>query len=307
MEIRELRDEDVAAVVALIHDLEPQWVMTEAAFRHGMATRPARLRYLRLVAEEGGEVVAWGAAAGFAYAESLETGLVGVTVREDRRRRGIGGALLERGLAHLAAAGVLRAVAETWEDEGARFLEARRFTPSHTRTMLQVDPRKVDLGELEELRARKAAEGFTVAPVSACRAQDVHHVNAESALDMPSDEPVTHMPLDEWLTRRWEDPVLSRDGSFAVSYGGRPVAITMLHADLERGRGENSGTGTLREFRRRGLARLAKLCQLEWAAATGITTITTDNDETNPAMLAINERLGYVPFGEVRSFVRELQ
>jgi hypothetical protein len=32
----------------------------------------------------------------------------------------------------------------------------------------------------------------------------------------------------------------------------------------------------------------------------------TDNDEANPAMLALNDRLGYAPFAEVRSYVREL-
>jgi RimJ/RimL family protein N-acetyltransferase len=114
------------------------------------------------------------------------------------------------------------------------------------------------------------------------------------------------MPYDEWLPRHWGEPRLCPDGSFAVVYDDRPVTVATLWADLERGRGENAGTGTLRDFRRRGLARLAKLCQLEWAAANGITSLSTDNDETNPAMLAINDRLGYVPFGEVRSFVREL-
>jgi GNAT superfamily N-acetyltransferase len=305
--IRELRDEDVPAVVSLNNRLLPHWVLTEAAFRHGLATRPARLRYLRLVAEQDREIVAWAAANLFAYAESPETGFVGGSVREDSRRRGIGGALLARGIAHLDELGVRRAVAEAWEEEGARFLEARGFAPSHTRPMLHVDPRAADLSELEELRRRKAEEGFTVAPVSACRAEDVHHVEAETARDIPGDEPVTFIPLDEWLVRRWENPVLCREGSFAVLHGGRPVTIAMLVADLERGRGENVGTGTLREFRGRALARLAKLCQLEWAAANGITEIATDNDETNPAMLAINDRLGYQPFGEVRSFVKELR
>jgi RimJ/RimL family protein N-acetyltransferase len=81
----------------------------------------------------------------------------------------------------------------------------------------------------------------------------------------------------------------------------------MLHADLERGRAQNAGTGTLREFRRRGLARLAKLRQVEWAAASGITSIATANDETNAPMLAINQRLGYRPYSELLSFVRELE
>lgn len=305
--IRELRDEDVPAVVSICNALEPQWVLTVAAFRYGMATRPARLRYRRLVAEQDGEVVAWGAASLFAYSESPDSGFVAAMVREDRRRRGIGSALLDRSLAHLRSVGAPRARAQAAEEEGGRFLEARGFRHARTARTSQLDPRSADTAELEELRARRAAEGFTLRAFAACRPEDVHRVVAESARDTPSDEPMTFMPYDEWLVRHWRDPRLSLDGSFAVVHRDRLVTVATLWADLERGCGENAGTGTLREFRRRGLARLAKLRQLEWAAANGITSLSTDNDETNPAMLAINERLGYEPFGEVRSFVRELR
>jgi N-acetylglutamate synthase-like GNAT family acetyltransferase len=305
--IRELRDADVPAVVALINRLEPHWVMTEAAFRHGMATRPARLRYLRLVAEEHGEIVAWSAANLFAYAESPDSGAVSVNVREDRRRRGIGGALLERGLAHLEATGVSRVRAAAIEEEGRRFLEARGFRHAHSYRLSQLDPRDVDLSGLQELRERKAAEGFTVVPISACRAEDVHRVEEASMRDTPTDEPITHMPYDEWVALHWRSPLLTREGSFAVLHEGRPVALSMLHVDPQRRLAENAGTGTLRAFRRRGLARLAKLCQVQWSAASGITAVVTDNDETNAAMLAINGQLGYRPLAEVQSFVRELR
>jgi GNAT superfamily N-acetyltransferase len=304
--IRELRDEDVPAVVALIHELQPHWLMTEAAFRHGLAARPARLRYLRLVAEEDGEIVAWSAASLSAYEEAAETGYPTASVRTDRRRRGIGGALFERALAHLRSVGARRALAEALDDDGRHFLEARGFGHSHTRRMSKVDLRRADLSEIDELRVSKAAEGFTVRPYADCRPEDVHRIVFESARDTPSDEPMDFMPYDEWLARHWSEPRLCLEGSFAVLYRDRTVSHATLWADLERGLGENAGTGTLREFRRRGLARLAKLSLLQWAAANGITSIVTDNDEANPAMLGLNERLGYVPFGEVHSFVREL-
>jgi GNAT superfamily N-acetyltransferase len=52
-------------------------------------------------------------------------------------------------------------------------------------------------------------------------------------------------------------------------------------------------TATHPDFRRRGLARLAKLASIRWAAELGITSILTSNDRENPAMLALNDSLGY--------------
>ena len=54
-----------------------------------------------------------------------------------------------------------------------------------------------------------------------------------------------------------------------------------------------------------GLATLAKLAQLRWAAANGIDQVVTDNDERNAPMLAINRRLGYEPFTERLGYLKE--
>ncbi len=79
----------------------------------------------------------------------------------------------------------------------------------------------------------------------------------------------------------------------------------MLRADVPGRRAENDITGTLREYRGGGLATLAKLEQLRWAARQGIENVVTENDETNAPMLALNTRLGYRPFAAVRSFVSD--
>ena len=51
-------------------------------------------------------------------------------------------------------------------------------------------------------------------------------------------------------------------------------------------------TGTLPEFRRRGLARLAKLATIRWAAENGVEWMLTANAEANTGMRALNESLG---------------
>jgi RimJ/RimL family protein N-acetyltransferase len=68
----------------------------------------------------------------------------------------------------------------------------------------------------------------------------------------------------------------------------------------------NEMTGTLRDYRGRGLAFAAKLETVRWAAGKGLARILTGNDTRNAPMLAINDRLGYRPTIEVVEYVRDL-
>ena len=99
---------------------------------------------------------------------------------------------------------------------------------------------------------------------------------------------------------------LTQDGSYAVVSAAEPVAYAALAVDASTGRGRNEGAATAAAHRRRGLATLAKLAQLRWAAANGFEQVVTDNDERNAPMLAVNRRLGYEPFTERRGYLKEL-
>jgi GNAT superfamily N-acetyltransferase len=304
VEIRELRDEDVGGVVRLLREASPHQLSTEAGFRHRLASTPPRAQGRRWVAVEGGEIVATAGGQLHVYAERADNAFVGTTVRADRRRHGLGGELFDRALAHVRAAGAVRAFAESSEEDGRGFLERRGFTRTTARRYSEVDPRDVDLAGLAELRARKEAEGFTVVPLTACRAEDVYAADLETTQDVPLDVPVGDIPLDDWLAQYWHNPLLTHEGSFAVLHEGRPVAFTLARAYGDRATNDN--TGTLRSFRGRGLARLVKLHMLDWARRNGIVSVVTENDEKNAPMLAVNTRLGYRPFREVTSYSREL-
>jgi GNAT superfamily N-acetyltransferase len=306
VEVRELRSEDVTGVVGLLRDTYPQDLITEEGFRHGIAASPARARQRLWVATEAGTVVAFAGARLHILEAGGQNGLFRVTVEAGHRRRGLGSELLAAGLDHLRRSGARMVIAESGHADGRSFLERRDFRLTHTLRYSRIDPRRADFAELGRLRSRTEEEGFTVIPFAHCRPEDVHAVDAEATLDIPYAAPMTEVRFDEWLDQAWRHPLLSLDGSFAARFGGRLVAITMARVDPTARRATNDMTGTLREFRGRGLARLVKLCQLEWSAANGITSVVTDNDATNAAMLAVNGRLGYRPFHEVGEYVREL-
>jgi GNAT superfamily N-acetyltransferase len=303
VEVRELRAEDVAGVVRLLSDAGPHQLMSEDSFRHRLASTPAEARERRWVAIDRGEVVGVAGASLLPYVEDDATGAGGVTVRADRRRRGLGGELFDLVLGHVRELGAQRMLAEASGDAGRDFLEQRDFRRTQTRRYSRVDPRTVEVARLADMRERKAADRYEIVPLAECRPEDVYAVDMATTHDVPMAVEFTDMPFDDWLAQYWSNPQLRHDGSFAVTHEGRPVTITLLRSEGDRAM--NDMTGTLRQHRGRGLALLVKLHQLEWAARDGIVSVMTENDERNAPMLAVNRRLGYRPFLEMTTYLRE--
>jgi GNAT superfamily N-acetyltransferase len=135
------------------------------------------------------------------------------------------------------------------------------------------------------------------------RPRELHALYAEAVADEPADEPETNVPFDDWK-RMLDSPDLSLEGSVVVLHGERPVSFAWIGVDLDGGRASHWMTGTLREYRRRGLARLAKLAAIRWAAENGITTLYTANDSANADMLALNEHLGYRPTSVAKTYAK---
>ena len=64
-------------------------------------------------------------------------------------------------------------------------------------------------------------------------------------------------------------------------------------------------TGTRRDHRRRGLARLAKLATIAWAREQGYPAIVTGCDQDNAGMLQLNKGLGYRTVAIETEYLRE--
>jgi GNAT superfamily N-acetyltransferase len=308
IEIREAGDGDAPGVVDLLNEVYPTWIHTEKGWLHSRAVQPERAHRLYLVAEEGGRIVGLGGGSLHYEAEREGVAWVGASVRAGSRGRGIGSRLYARAEEHVLAHGARRLLSMTHDDEGSRrFAESRGFRHTLTERVLAVDPRKVDLAGFSALEAEKADEGFRLLPMSEVGANDIFEVDVESTRDVPMDEPMGEIRFDEWERKYWRHPDMSLDGSRVIVADGQVVAFAMLYVDVGRGKAANEMTGTLRRFRGRRLARLAKLGTIAWAVENGITKILTGNDETNAPMLALNVSLGYRPIASQLSWVRELQ
>jgi GNAT superfamily N-acetyltransferase len=257
---------------------------------HWARKLPERAHARHWVAEDGEEVVGW-AEAEFEWATERED-LAGVWafVRADRRGRGIGSRFYERAVAHVLEQGARELKSGAWEDDGHRFLVDRGYEARRRERLSALDPRTVDTSALA------LPEGFRLRSLGELsgREQELHSLYSDAAADMPADDPETNIGFDDWLEETLGDPTLSKDASMVVLDGDTPVALAWIKVAGDRA--ENELTGTLRAYRRRGLARAAKLATIRWCAEHGIERIATGNDSTNVGMLAINDELGYRPW-----------
>ena len=284
--------EDLPAAARLLTAAVPDRVMSPAGFVHFATSVPERARARRWKAEEGGELVGW-AAAGLTW-ESSQAGAAnaGVTVHPDHRGRGIGSGLWERVEQHLTEIGGTRVSAGgPDEDASRRFADARGFRETFRQRVSSLDLRALP----EPPPALPA--GVELRPFSAFAddPRPIYELDAETSRDIPLDHPVEDVRWEEWLERYWRIPMIDHEASLVLLVDGEPAAFTILAVDHETGRAESGMTGTRARFRGRGFAKLVKWHSLARAAERGIVTALTENDETNRAMLAVNERLGYRP------------
>jgi GNAT superfamily N-acetyltransferase len=269
---------------------------TVAGLRHWFESEPERAHFRAWVAEEQGNIAGVGMA-GFHWSMSTPgVAWAWAGIHPDRRRRGLGSALFDRGEAHLREHGVRKLESFTVEGgEGERFLAVRGYGRTRTELCQRLELSQVDLADVDAFIRSKADEGFRLVPLRELddRLNEVHAVYAAASADIPADDPEDDVPFDDWKRQDLSDPDLSRDGSFVVCKGERPIALSFLLVNREAGIGTNEMTGTLPEYRGRGLARLAKLAAISWAVEQGLSELATGNDSENAPMLALNRSLGY--------------
>jgi GNAT superfamily N-acetyltransferase len=291
-EIRPWLPEDAEATMPLFRELWAEEVVTAPGLVHWIEQQPERAAMRAWVAEARREIV------GFANSRlrwALQTeGIAGIWsgVLPAFRRRGLGTRLFETAAAHIVGHGARRLESTVRNDQPDARAFARRLGFEEGRSEQYWE---LEVGSAAGAKAEPAGE-VSVVPLREVRdrERELFDLYDSAERDMPDD--YTHaMAFEDWLPETLGNPELDLDLSAVVLVGDRPAAFAWLTADREGARAANEMTGTAPEFRRRGLARLAKEATIRWAAEVGVRTIVTSNDTTNADMLALNEHLGYRP------------
>ena len=293
--VRDGTSEDFGSATELLNRVWPHRVGSERALRHTAASEPPDARRRYWAAEAGGKLVGW-ATATIDYESSSRPGVLQVCVAPEARTAGLGTALLERCEAHLAGLDVATVRSSTTPDDASRsFAAAHGFRHTHTTRISGVDPRTIE--------PPSVPPGVELHVLAELDPHAVFELDAEAMRDIPGAGATDDLSFEQWFADYWRHPDTDLDASVAVVIDGRPVAFSHLRVG-PRGRAVTDMTGTLRAYRGRGLALLAKRATLVHAARRGVVLVLTENDETNAPMLSVNEKLGYRPAGSTLGWSR---
>ncbi|AQT71796.1 GNAT family N-acetyltransferase [Streptomyces sp. fd1-xmd] len=293
--IRDLRPDDlrdVESVVRVRRAALPFLITGAGDVTHELARSHPDRHHRVLVAETpDGEVVGT-AQAGIAH-DSPRPGQGYANTYVDPARRGLGAGrlLLRAAEEHLAARGAVDSYAWVLDEPAHRaFAERHGYRPGRSAHFLRLD---LAAAALPALPAALPA-GVELLPADAFAAdpRPLFAIDAETTADEPGDVGAELDDYEDWLTHTWHNPSLDKELTTVALADGKAVAFSAARTDGAT-RYASAMTGTLRAFRGRGLAKLAKNTSLHRARAAGYTEAFTGNDAGNDPMLAINRWFGY--------------
>jgi GNAT superfamily N-acetyltransferase len=297
----EYGDFDVERVVEIARAIRPDDYESVAALDdwHNAQRGAGRLCVRWLVSLDG--QIVGSAYVGQSSWVPLTTMTLYVAVHPDHQRRGYGRALLERAEAAALERGGERTF--SWTEEkwprSMRFLDRAGYRAVERRWESTLDLSRCDLGRLQDAVDRVVSSGVrivSVASLSAERAdwkRDLHRLYSDVEKDVPAPFPIQEVPFEDFealsLGRRFVG-----EGFFVALDGDELVGLTepQVVDDVPRAIEQNL-TGVRSDYRGRGIAYALKSRAAIWAARAGYLSIRTQNTQSNAAMLAVNDRLGF--------------
>ncbi len=282
-------DADLEAMIQVRSRVTPEARPAVDNLRFNLESKP-ELAYV--VARLAGEPVACG------FVEPWTRYAVGdVAVVPERRRRGIGAAVLADLCARAGAFGkdAIQGEVKESDTESIGFLERRGF--------VQVGGEQAVVLELEGIEAPAVEPPPGVRIVSRAeepdRLEGMYAVCVQAEEDIPGSDGV--QTFEQWRaheidkpTRRPELCFVALAGDEVVGYAGLQVFGDEAHHSL---------TATRRDWRRRGVATALKRAEIAAATRAGFRRLVTESEERNVPMRRLNEKLGFVPYPELSVLV----
>lgn len=287
VEIRPIRDDEVAAWVELRNAIDPRtatmpgWIEQQ---RRGEATA------LVVAANDGEDIVGVGSGKEEADRRGSDVGWMSFGVARPRRRRGIGAALYRELSRHLHTLGKNECDTSAWSDDEATlvFLRTRGFVEVERFEFVRLDL------DLYEPRRVDPPPGVAIVPLADRSGveREMFEVHREALVDLPSANDLT---AEYEAFYGWEiaHPARRSDLSFLAVHDEHVIGYATFGIVPGSDDATNVMTAVKRDWRRRGVASSLKATQLAAAKDAGFRGIVTCSEARNEPMRRLNERLGY--------------
>lgn len=304
--VRPFVDADYEVDAFLERELDPGSAHSAEEIRHWDETSaavPGRLLYRLAVDHRGsGTTVALGSLHNLGSSHHPRKFWVRVVVAKAHRGRGVGRELYRLVEQEAVSRHVLCLWSAAREDDAAAlgFLERRGFVPVRTQWSSRLDfattkpsPLPDRSGKLLEAGIRittVAAEGYSRPEVR----QRLYELEVLTGADVPRVGEYTPYTFEEFLAFDYQGPGAIPDGIFLACRGDEYVGVSSLERQQAQPDTLLVGyTGVHPDWRGRGVASELKRRAVEYARTLGYRFLLTYNDSLNPAILAINTRLGF--------------
>lgn len=307
--------QDYPAIAAVLEAESPGWGESAEELAYADATRDQQYHHATFVAEEtsGNKSLMVGVAfVGHDLLAHREGKFeINLVVLPDWQGRGVGKALYAALLEHLAPMTPQELVTMIGHDEPRprRFLTERGFVEGWRRVDWQLTIPTFDFTPYAGLEERLRAQGITIKRYTELAADPtclVKWYELDWALwqSIPYGQAVAKRSFEQFVAGEVNHPNFLPDACFFALAGDELIGYSNLTTHEQ---GFNTEmTGVLPTYRGRGVATLLKLYGIGYAQAQGSGRLDTENDAVNHAMIALNQKLGFVQTGARLRFVKQM-
>ena len=279
-------DADLEALIAVRKIVTPRARPIVANLRHALESSTEGLTFI--VARLGAEPVA----CGFVEGPPEDFAPADIAVVPDRRRMGIGSAVLADISERARALGkeALQLEVKKSDESSRSFLERRGFRKAggEEAVSLRLGAPQPPSVPPEGIRLASRRERPDVV-------EAMYEVYVECTQDVPGSG--TPMTLETWRAIDIDRPSRSPDLAFVAFDGDEVVGYAV--ADIFGDEGYHGFTAVKRAWRRRGVATALKRAQIAAATDLGLKRLATGSEERNLPMRTLNAKLGYEPDPEL--------
>jgi GNAT superfamily N-acetyltransferase len=307
--------QDYPAIAVVLQAESPEWGATADELAHDDAGRDPRYYWAVLVAEAAVDNTPLMVGVAFIGQDTLaqREGAfeIDLRVRPDWQGRGVGKALYQAALAQLAPLAPHELTAMVWQahPRSARFLIDRGFVETWQRIDSYLDVAGFDWTPYAGLEERLESQGIQIVTYAELagdsdRLTRLYELDCALWQDVPYGQAVVRRSPRQYATETVNHPSYLPDACFIALKDGAFVGYSNLLA-IEAGYSIDM-TGVLRAYRGKGVATALKLRGIRYAQEHGNRRLWAVNDSANAAMLALNQKLGFVREGMNVRYVKRL-